>query len=169
MPDFKSRFDDDITVLAVDPGNIDSAYVRLSGTGRILAFGKVPNEEMLRIAALPADHRVCEMICSYGMPVGRSVFDTCVFIGELRERCRPHEIVLLPRLEEKLAICKSPKANDSAIRTALIDLYGPQGNKKSPGPTFGLSGDVWAALAVGTTFLMGGFRPYKLSALEITA
>lgn len=163
MPDFRSRFSDDVTVLAVDPGNIDSAYVRLSGQGRILSFGKVPNDEMLRIFARPVDLRVSEMICSYGMPVGRSVFDTCVFIGRLIERS-PGPVTLMPRLECKLAVCKSPKANDSSIRAALLDLYGPQGNKKAPGPTFGISGDVWAALAVGTTFLMGGFRAYELSA-----
>lgn len=163
MPDFRTQHADDVIVLAIDPGNVDSAYVRLSGTGRILSFGKVPNKEMLEIAALPASFRVCEMIASYGMPVGRSVFDTCVFIGQLLERVAPEPVVLLPRLEEKLAICKSPKANDSTIRTALIDLYGQPGNKKAPGPTFGISGDVWAALAVGTTFLMGQYRPYVLS------
>lgn len=162
MPDFVSRFDDSVTVLAVDPGNVDSAYVRLSGSGRILAFGKVPNAEMLRIVALPADHRVSEMICSYGCAVGRSVFDTCVFIGRMLQ-ASPGPVVLMPRLECKLAVCKSPRANDSTIRTALIDLYGPPGNKRAPGPTFGVSGDVWAALAVGTTYLMGGFRPYELS------
>lgn len=163
MPDFASRFDDNVTVLAVDPGNVDSAYVRLTGKGRILSFGKVPNEEMLRVFALPADHRVSEMIASYGMPVGRSVFDTCVFIGRLLQSVTPAPVTLLPRLEVKLAICKSPKANDSTIRAALLDLYGPQGSKKSPGPTFGMTGDVWAALAVGTTYLMGMYRPYELS------
>ncbi len=162
-PDFVSRFDDNVTVLAVDPGNIDSAYVRLSGKGRILAFGKVPNEEMLRIIALPADHRVCEAITSYGMPCGKSVFDTCIFIGRLLQGVDPLPVTLVPRLEVKLAICKSPRANDSTIRTALLDLYGPPGSKKAPGPTYGISADVWSALAIATTYLMGGFRPYLLS------
>lgn len=165
MPDFVSRFDDTVTVLAVDPGNVESAYVRLSGSGRILAFGKVPNAEMLRIVALPADHRVCEAITSYGMPCGKSVFDTCIFIGRILH-ASPGPVTLLPRLEVKLAICKSPRANDSTIRTALLDLYGPQGSKKSPGPTYGISADVWSALAIGTTYLMGGFRPYILSSDE---
>ena len=162
-PDFVSRIPAHETVLAIDPGNIESAFLRLSGAGQILEFGKVPTEEMLRIAALPSDHRICEAIVSYGMPAGKSLFDTCTVIGMLIERCRPSPVLLIPRLEVKLAICRSPRANDSSIRTALLDLYGPPGKKAAPGPTFGITADVWSALAIGTTFLMGGFRPYELS------
>lgn len=162
-PAFVSCLDKHETVLAIDPGNIESAYVRLTGDARILDFGKVSNERMLAIAAENVDHRICEAIVSYGMPAGKSLFDTCIFIGQILERCRPSPVTLIPRLEVKLAICKSPRANDATVRTALIDLYGPPGKKTSPGPTYGISADVWSALAIGTTRLMGGFRPYELS------
>ncbi len=51
------------------------------------------------------------------------------------------------------------QSNDSAdlevtknIRQALIDRFGPPGKKKAPGATYGLSGDMWSALAVAVTF-----------------
>ena len=162
MTEIVSKIDPDKVVLAIDPGNIDSAYVLLHGDGRIKAFGKVPNAELVVVVRTGLyDYSCCEMICSYGMPVGRSVFDTCVFIGQILTHSP--DTVLIPRLEVKLCVCRSPKANDSSIRTALLDLYGPPGKKHAPGPTYGISGDVWAALALGVTFLEGRFRAYELS------
>jgi hypothetical protein len=43
------------------------------------------------------------------------------------------------------------KAKDANIRQALIDKIGPQGTKKDPGPTYGISKDVWSALAIAVT------------------
>lgn len=43
------------------------------------------------------------------------------------------------------------KSNDSRVRAALIDILGPQGSKAQPGPTYGVAGDAWAALAVAVT------------------
>lgn len=150
-------------VFAVDPGNVESAYVLLDHQGTIVAFDKVENGVLLeRVRIAQYDHLACEMIASYGMPVGRSVFDTCIFIGRILESSRK-PVTLIPRLEVKLELCKSPKANDSTIRTALVDLYGAPGRKANPGATYGISGDVWAALAVGVTYLAGRYRPYHLS------
>lgn len=155
------------TVLAIDPGNFNTAYCVLRGDQKIVSFGKVPNGEfeiqLHRILTTPPVPVVvaCEMIQSYGMSVGASVFETCVFIGECKEQVRGKAPwVQVGRLEVKLAICHSPEAKDSNIRTALIDLFGPQGTKKSPGPTYGISKDVWAALALAETVRSGNYRPY---------
>ena len=55
----------------------------------------------------------------------------------------------------KSHLCHSAKANDSNIRQALIDRWGGDqvaiGRKKAPGPLYGFSGDMWAALAVAVT------------------
>jgi len=40
------------------------------------------------------------------------------------------------------------RAKDANIRQALLDLIGPQGTKKTPGPTYGIKSHTWAALAV---------------------
>lgn len=170
-----NKISDNEVVLAIDPGNIDTAYCTLQGR-KIGRFGKIPNAEMLTIlgwrghvpdggecADLLYDHVACEMICSYGMPAGASLFDTCVFIGEIRTAAL-REVTLIPRIQVKSHICHSGKATDSNIRQALIDLFGPQGKKSAPGPTFGISADVWSALAIAKTFQSGDFTPYILSA-----
>lgn len=163
------------TVMGIDPGNIETAYCLLRGR-EILRFGKVPNAQMLTILrwrgnvpdgqvciTLKYDHVACEMIVSYGLAAGASLFDTCVFIGEIRAAAL-REVTLVPRIQVKSHICHSGRAKDANIRQALIDLFGPQGKKSAPGPTFGISADVWSALAIAETFRSGDYTPYILSA-----
>lgn len=99
---------------------------------------------------------IIEEIASYGMPVGREVFQTVRWSGRFEEAYGKARYI--PRLNVKMHICKSPKANDSTIRQALIDRFGPGrekaiGTKKNPGPLYGISGDQWAALALALTAL----------------
>lgn len=156
------------TVLAIDPGNFQTAYALLSEGGNILGTAKVDNAiflerftNMLRMET-PPTRIVTEVIQSYGMAVGASVFETCFFIGQLMQVCAyEHKSMdLVGRLQVKLAICRSPKANDSNIRTALIDIFGPPGKKSAPGPTYGITADRWAALALAETARRGEYAPY---------
>jgi hypothetical protein len=146
-------------ILAIDPGPEQSAYVELSGTS-IRDFGKMDNAELLRKldrASWVGDHVAIEMIASYGMPVGAEVFETCVWIGRFMQACGNTPITRIPRLQVKNNLCHSSRANDANIRQALIDRFGGKeraiGKKAAPGPLFGVSGDVWAALAVGLTWM----------------
>lgn len=172
------------TVLAIDPGNQESAYVLMDKeTYKPIEFGKIPNEEMLdKIKTLDYDNLAIEMIASYGMPVGREVFDTCVFIGrcveagttkkakELQKELRGFDTINLVgaekpfyeyiyRKEEKINLCGSMKAKDSNIRQALIDRFAKfdfksgKGVKSNQDFFYGFSSDVWAAYAVGVTYL----------------
>ena len=72
-------------IFAIDPGNIESAYVLLGDKMQVLGKGKLPNleveKELLRAIKIPHVEVVCERINSYGMAVGREVFDTCEQIG----------------------------------------------------------------------------------------
>lgn len=159
---------DDQTILSIDPGNVDSAYCYLTGR-KIGPFGKQPNSFVLDLIDRwggPYNRIVCECITSYGMPAGASLFDTCTFIGRIIERADRIgvPVTLMPRIQVKSHICHSGKATDSNIRQALIDKYGPQGKKSAPGPTFGISADVWSALAIADTFQSGDYTPYILSA-----
>ena len=74
------------------------------------------------------------MVASYGMPVGKEVFDTCVWIGIYVQQA--HELgkstEFIYRKDEKMNICHSMKAKDSNIRQALIDRFGQVGTKKNP-------------------------------------
>lgn len=149
-------------ILAIDPGPEQCGFALLSGR-RVLESGVLDLHEML--AALrgtctsPETLIAVEMIASYGMPVGAEVFATCVNIGRMVETCaeRGREVQLVTRMEVKMHLCANPKAKDGNIKQALIDLLGPQGTKKAPGPTYGIKSHAWAALAVAVT--VAGMRP----------
>lgn len=80
------------------------------------------------------DKVIIEMIASYGMPVGKEVFETCVWIGTFKEIALNQDIETeyIYRKDEKMNICHSMKAKDSNIRQALIDRFGVVGIKKAP-------------------------------------
>ncbi len=77
---------------------------------------------------------VIEMIASYGMPVGKEVFETCVWIGRFTEVgiYANVQTEYVYRKDEKMNICHSMKAKDSNIRQALIDRFGEVGTKNNP-------------------------------------
>lgn len=146
-------------VIAIDPGNELSAWARLH-EGLPDSAGKLPNDELLKVVRsewLPetVDLLAIEMIASYGMPVGREVFETCLWIGRFLEawNARGGKVALVYRRDVKLFHCESVRATDANIRAAIIDRFGPGkakaiGTKKVPGPLYGWKGDEWSALAV---------------------
>jgi hypothetical protein len=143
-------------IIAIDPGNEESAWCAVEKE-RPLASGKVANSELLGLLhEWPASHLLAvEMIASYGMPVGREVFDTCLWIGRFIQvwNARGGKYVLVYRREVKIFHCNSARATDANIRASLIDRFGPGkgkaiGTKKEPGPLYGMKGDTWSALAV---------------------
>lgn len=150
-----------MTVLAIDPGNLQSAYCFLdSETLKPLRFGKVNNHELLGILiSWPYEKLVIERVASYGMPVGRDVFETCEWVGRFTQAALPRRADYLYRREEKLHICGDSRANDANIRRALIDrfarhdLKNGKGTKKNPDWFYGFHADIWAAYAVGVTYV----------------
>ena len=141
-------------ILAIDPGNIESAYCIMDSNTYIpIKFGKVENELLLyEIEKEKYDKLVVEMLQSFGMPVGSTVFDTCVWIGRFIQ-ASPKDYEYIYRKEEKMNLCGSMRAKDSNIRQALIDRFGEVGVKKSPGFFYGFKKDIWSAFAVGCTYL----------------
>jgi hypothetical protein len=137
-----------MTILALDPGPKESAFVLWDGA-RVIEAAHWPNADIRQVLiGREYDFAACEMIASYGMAVGREVFETCVWIGRFAEvAMRPVQLVY--RRDVKLHLCHSPRAKDANVRQALIDRLGPQGTKKNPGPTYGMKSHLWAALAVG--------------------
>lgn len=146
------------TVLAIDPGSSQSAWLRFDGT-RPEGFGIAANNVLvraLRTGGLP-DVVVIEKIESYGMAVGAEVFDTVLWAGRFAEAAHRVPVVLLPRRVVKLALCGDSRAKDTNIRQALIDRFGGSaavGRKASPGPLYGISRDVWSALAIAVTYTL---------------
>lgn len=144
-----------MTIIGIDPGNTHTAFAVIECES-VKEAHYLTNKQALHwlMGAPPEAQVVCEMIASYGMPVGKTVFDTCVFIGALWAT-RLSTMKFVTRIQVKSTICHSAKAKDANVRQALIDRYGPQGTKKQPGPTYGLSGDMWAALAAATAYADG--------------
>lgn len=149
-------------ILAIDPGNVESAYVLVEDDlSRVVEKGKVENFELVDIILRIRDehssleHIAIEMIASYGMAVGKTVFETCVWIGRFIQLIRIEfgvEADLIYRSEEKMCLCHSMKAKDSNIRQSLIDRFGEVGTKKNPGYFYGFKKDIWSAMAVAVTY-----------------
>lgn len=145
-------------ILAIDPGNVESAYCLIDKeTYKPLEFGKVDNTRLLMLLGeLEYSELAIEMIASYGMPVGKEVFETCVWVGRFIQRRECPNFEYVYRKEEKINLCGSMKAKDSNIRQALIDRFGVVGTKKEQGFFYGFKSDIWAAFAVGVTYIDRG-------------
>lgn len=146
-------------IFAIDPGTTESGWCVLRD-GRVVDSGVMENTDMLpRLSSLTwIDTFAIEMVASYGMAVGAEVFETCVWIGRFQQACiAPEKVRRVFRRDVKLHLCGDPRAKDANVRQALIDLLGPQGTKKQPGPTYGVRSHAWAALAVAVT--VAGITP----------
>jgi hypothetical protein len=159
-------------IAAIDPGPFESAYVLLGNSGTIVFAAKLTNHELLkrlRTKTLPtmSARLFIEMVANYGMPAGRELFETCVWIGKFAEASDVY-VDLVYRKTVCGHICKDARAKDANIRQALIDRYGPQWitetytptgakgqplkerTRRIPGPTNGITADCWSALAIAT-------------------
>ena len=141
---------------AIDPGYTQSAWILMDDRWP-LRFGIDTNENVIELVRAREAALVVEMIASYGMPVGREVFETCLWIGRFIEAAAGRHTKIY-RKEVKMTLCQSMRAKDANIRQALIDRYGPGkeraiGVKARPGPLYGFKADLWAALGVGVTYL----------------
>lgn len=150
-------------VMAIDPGPARSAWVTLNTeTGGIRNHGLSDNAMLLgllRVEVAPAtgpiESVVIEKVEGFGMPVGAEVFETVFWSGRFAEAARPIRVDRIGRKAVKIHLCGSMRAKDPNIRQALIDRYGGSaaiGRKATPGPLYGVSGDVWSALAVAVTW-----------------
>lgn len=149
-------------ITAIDPGTDKSAVLSFDGK-RVVAPIIIANADLLTQArdGQLADPCYIEMVASYGMPVGREVFETVLFIGQLKEAIqeRGADVTLVYRKDVKIHLCGSMKAKDGNIRQALIDKYGAPGTKKNPGPTYGVSSHLWSALAIADYALCNPQQP----------
>lgn len=154
-------------IIAIDPGNKQSAMVIIDAdTLRPLEMHLMPNEDLqMYIKCLrcdETDRAAIEMLQSYGMPIGRDVLDTAVWIGrffETLKRKMYYEPDYVYRKDEKTHICQDSRAKDTNIRQALInrfcthDFKFGKGTKDDPDWFTGFRKDMWAAYAVGLTYV----------------
>ena len=152
-----------LRILAIDPGNEQSAYALINAADcRPIDVAKIPNVELRRklLTGDFADYidvTAIEMVASYGMPVGASVFETCVWIGRFQQHALTG-LGTLPTLTKRQAVklhhCHSPRATDATVRQALVDRFAAgqpnhgKGTKADPGWFYGFRADVWQAYAL---------------------
>ena len=118
-------------IIGIDPGPAETAYCVIDELKMICAE-KLPNDEFLswlrRLGGVEA--AAVEGIQSYGMPVGREVFDTCYMVGRIMEIC-DHQYIpaaIYNRPEYSKALCGCGKITDAVLRAALMTRFG--GDKK---------------------------------------
>lgn len=155
-------------ILAIDPGNTESAFVLMNTDYTVShSAGKFGNEVLLKLvhdlSIISGGELtvVIEMVASYGMAVGKEVFDTCVWIGRFAQAAmeRGAKVDYVYRMQEKMALCHDSRAKDANIRQALIDRFARfdkksgKGTKTRPDTFYGFRADMWSAFAVGATWL----------------
>lgn len=152
----------ELSILAIDPGPEYSAWVFLID-GKLHEFGYVENLELLdvlesTVTNYPHAMLVIEQIKAMGMAVGAEVFETVFWSGRFAQAW-PHHWDRIGRMDVKMHLCGSARAKDKNVRQALVDRFSngrgekaAKGTKAKPGPLYGVSGDVWSALAVGVTY-----------------
>lgn len=152
------------SILAVDAGSVRSAWLKLDrATEEVLGFGIDANEDLrdrLATGDVWADEIVFEWMTPRGLPTSAQEFETLYWIGRLSEAARG-VVVRLARDKVKFHLTgRRSKVGDPQVAAALIDRYGGIGGraaavgvKAKPGPLYGVTRDVWAALAVAVTYL----------------
>lgn len=137
-------------LLAIDPGNVQSAWI-LFDDGLISEFAITPNADMPdHFDGL--DHVAIEYMRPRGMPTSQEEMDTQFWAGRLVHHFGAPWTPIF-RHDVKLHVCGNARAKDKNIRQAMLDRFGSKGTKKQPGPLYGFKDDLFSALAIGCTWL----------------
>lgn len=145
-------------ILGIDPGTTHSAGVLIdagSGGIEVSTCFDLPNEKAIWNMQW-GDALAIEMIQSFGKGsmIGADTIWTIYWIGRFAEFRAASNLAtkfnhsLYLRSTIRANICGTAKAKDGVVRQAIIDRLGPPGTKKNPGPTYGVTGHCWQALAV---------------------
>ena len=132
-------------IIGIDPGNEESGYIILDTSvgfpGTPVYFGKVSENElkgrlgqffkrseMSKKYTLSQIHTGIEMVASYGMPVGRTVFDTCAVIGRLEQAISSLSIydgmkVDKNGLSKNVHRIYRKRVSDEGINSTTMELY----------------------------------------------
>ncbi len=151
-------------IVAIDPGNTKSAWLIYRPEQQNIGTAEIVDNEILlrQLYNIDPTDRIflIEMVQCYGMAVGKSIFETVFWIGRFWESLGDAKKELVYRSDVKMALCNSMRAKDTNIRQALLDRFPAEGGgktpqigiKSQPGPLFGISKDLWSALAIAVAY-----------------
>ncbi len=148
-------------ILAIDPGPVQSAWLTLwDGIPQQGYFGIIENDGLR--SEIGASGRwneppvvVIEKVQSYGMAVGAEVFETVFWSGRFAEAASPLPVYRIGRKAIVTHLCGSARAKDPNVRAALIDRFGGPAAIRKGGALYGVSKDVWSALAIACAWQDG--------------
>lgn len=157
-----------MTLIAIDPGTTQSAYVIVDAALRPVEFQKIDNAELLsRIELAPRSETRWRHLtsCAIEMPAvammsGVEIFTTCRWVGMFQHAWIGIDgdnryVDLVTRHHVKMHLLgrtsRLGRGADAAVRAALIAKHGGPSSIKRGGEIEGVTGDCWAALAVAHT------------------
>lgn len=152
-------------ILGLDPGTEKTGWVIYDTDNHSIASKGIDNNETildLVIRLYTYDEVAIEMVASYGMPVGKEVFETVFWIGRFFERAEQFGKTAeryYKKTDVNPAICFTSNVKDANIRRAILDMFPKKGGgsepvigtKKQPGVLYGFNSHMYPALAVALT------------------
>ena len=140
-----------MNIIAIDPGHVETAVVQWNGAviHRAMFLSHAGVREFLRQEGKTSTLVAIETVSSYGMPVGKEVFETVRETGRYIQICADNDIVTITPTRQQVVVhlCRR-MGGDAQVRAAIIERYGQPGTKKEPGVTYGLKRDLWQAFGV---------------------
>ena len=166
-------------ILAIDPGTTRTAYCMMTEAPSVISAADVENEIVLRLVEdRDYDQMVVECmearnLSAAGQAIGQSTYETCIWIGRFIQAAaiRGKPVARVYRSEERSLLVPTKKnklpqppkgtgsTTDAKIRATLIALFAKHDKKNGKGTRrnkdmfYGFQGDMWAAFAVGYTYL----------------
>lgn len=176
-------------ILAIDPGPEISGVVLYGADTNLIFFADDMSTEELEnqlvggsVNGIDFNHTACEDIVSYMQSVGKTTFDTCKVIGDIRTICKlrlKKTLTLIKRPDVKTVLaggqtyrCEKTGSrkgvSDAMIKNIIKSRFlgtgggatPTIGTKAQPGPLFGMKGKkhAWSALAIALVYVeTGGF------------
>jgi hypothetical protein len=158
-----------LTILSIDPGPKESAYIRVLPNFKHIEKGKVNNEMLLnalRRNQFGQGITVIEELIAYDR-CGREISDTAFQAGRMAEAAVEYR--LISRAKVRGHLC-GRGGTDSKVITALIERFEPEiynhwdenknlmsrakmVNDAKQGFFHGFQEDIWQAYALGVTYI----------------
>lgn len=148
-------------ILGVDPGPVRSGVVSYCAGRVIFAEPAMLNGAVLAHLEHgdkpPGQILAIEIAESFGQKVWSQVFDAVRWAGRFQQAWPdPDGVRFVTRSQVKMELLGKRNGGDPQIRQALLSRVGPQGTKREPGPTYGVTSHAWAALAVAVSAAQQG-------------
>jgi len=145
--------------IGIDPGTTDSGWACIGEggeiTGGIMSNGYIVHMiYSMRLGDLKRRPGLAiERLRGTGRAVGFETIRTIEWSGRFIEAynfaaCEMPRLITRHEILKALGVTRGSGSADSRVRAKMVEIYGEPGTAKNPGPTYGITGHAWQALAV---------------------